>query len=138
MKLKAKAISLCLLMVFSYCVGKAQEKTGLPASSPAAEEDEIVCGLTRPLLIRISFSAWSSKKGYLKNLTSGDFEVYERNEMQEVDSFIFDESKNRYLIAFYPTRDKADFEKYDVKIKVKLSKQSRKEYGKISVRLLRD
>lgn len=134
MKSKTKAISLCLLIVFSCAVTKAQEKTG----EPICKDDEIRCAHRYLItLIQVSFSVRSSKKGYLKNLTYKDFEVYERSEIQEIDYFIFDKSKNRYVIGFYPTKDKTDSEKYDVKIKVKLSKRSREEYGKISVELLR-
>ena len=91
-------------------------------------------------MVIVSFSVWSGKKGYLKNLTAKDFEVYDREEEQEIDSVVFDELNNRYFIEFYEKDAPSSFEKqdvkiHDVKIKVKLSKQSRRDYGEITVML---
>ncbi|HEX8734528.1 MAG TPA: hypothetical protein VF721_04345 [Pyrinomonadaceae bacterium] len=137
MKLKTKAISLCLLVFFSCCVAQAQEKNDLPTS--AEDENECVLKVSSSMVI-VSFSVWSGKKGYLKNLTAKDFEVYDREEEQEIDSVVFDELNNRYFIEFYEKDAPSSFEKqdvkiHDVKIKVKLSKQSRRDYGEITVML---
>jgi hypothetical protein len=140
MKLKPKAISLCLLVFFSCCVAKAQEKNDLPASSPAAEVD-VTCALKiSTSLVTVGFSVWSGKKSYLKNLTAKDFAVYYGEEEREIHSVVFDELNNRYFIEFYEEDSALGLEKHDVKIQdvkiqVKLSKQSRKDYGEITVML---
>jgi hypothetical protein len=129
---KAKAILLCFLTLFSFSAASAQEKPNVPDS---AEENIHHLLVT---LIRFKFSVWSSKKGYLKNLTAKDFEVYERKEIQEIDSLIFDESKNQYIVIFYEKEPSADSKPHtlkELKVKVKMSKERRKDYGKIFVRL---
>ncbi|HEX8370180.1 MAG TPA: hypothetical protein VF604_16655 [Pyrinomonadaceae bacterium] len=84
-------------------------------------------------IIQFKFSVRSNKKGYLENLTDKDFEVYERKEIQEIDFLSFDESKNQYIVAFYEKEPPADSKPHKLKklkVKVKMSKEGRKDYGK--------
>ena len=75
----------------------------------------------------------SNKNGYLRNLTYKDFEVYIEKELQEIEFFTFDKTKNQYILGFYKENFRGN-KWYNVKIKLKLSIEKKKDYGKISVK----
>ncbi|MEP7036870.1 MAG: hypothetical protein ABI891_00875 [Acidobacteriota bacterium] len=132
MSLNIKKTLLFLLLLFSFSVIEAQEKSDLPISPIV--DDEWECGLTDPPLVEINVSAWSSKKGDLKDLNYKDFEVYDEKEFREIEYFKFDELKNQYTIGFHQD-EYIPIDKWrNVKVKIKLSEKMRKDYGKISVR----
>ena len=132
MKFKGKKTLLvfCFLLLFS--IIKAQENNNSSISVPM--EDDFECGLVSSPLIQINVSVWSNKGGYLKNLTYKDFEVYDEKVLQVAEFFKFDELKNQFTIGFYPTIFTLSDNKWrNVKIRVKLSTEKRKKYGKIFV-----
>lgn len=87
-----------------------------------------------PVTVFFNISVWSSKKGYLRSLTYKDFEIYDEKVSQRIIFFKFDELTNQYTIGFYPEVSPSEEKWRDVKIKVKLAAEQRKDYGKIFVR----
>ncbi len=132
MKIQISKILLCLFIIFSCFVIKAQEKTDLPI--PPLVDDEWECGLTATPLVEIYVSVLSSKKGNLKNLTYKDFEVYDEKEIREIEFFKYDELKNQYKIGFFQDENISENSWRNVKIKLKLSKEKTKDFGKISIK----
>jgi hypothetical protein len=130
MRFGFKEILLCLFILCAISVtAKAQEANPRPTPPVTADEDD--CGLTTPEMIWVGVSVWSNRMGYLKDLTYKDFEVYEENELQEIEFFIFDEAKNQFVIGFHQKDFIPDDKRRDVKVKVKLSKEN--VYGEITV-----
>jgi|SRR5215204_614413 len=104
----------------------------ITAQPPAAnEDDEFGCGLRTELVVA---KVWvtSSKKGFLKDLTDKNFEVYDEKTLRKIDFFNFDEETNQYIIAFY-NEDYLDDKWHEVKVEVKLSADKKKEYGEVTV-----
>ena len=130
MKFRIKGILLGLFMLFSFSVINAQEERSLPIPPV---EDEWECGLTDPPLVQFNVLVWSSKKGYLKDLTYKDFEVYDEKELQDIEYFTFDESTNQYVMGFSQKYYVLDNKWHNLKVKIKLSAKKKKDYGKISV-----
>ena len=122
------------LILFSISAVKAQEPIASPTPPVVTDENDMVCHLTDPPLVQLDVSVWSSKKGDLKDLTYKVFEVYDKKELQDIVFFIFDELKNQYVIGFYQKDYLQDNKWRNIKVKVKLSKEKRKNYGKISVK----
>lgn len=133
MRFRGKFLLLCLLTLFLIAGIKAQESSSLPFPPTINNDEEFNCGLRDPELIQFKVTIESSKKGYLKNLTYEDFEIYDEEALQ-IEFFKFDEVTNQYLIAFIQPDFITDKKWRDVKIKIKLSAEKRKEYGKIIVR----
>ena len=132
MNSKIKNSLIWLLLLSSFVNIKAQKKADSPILSSSDNDSE--CGLISPPLIEITVSVRSSKKGELKKLTYKDFEVYDEKMLQIIESFKFDESKRQYSIGFYPiVSPLKDNKRHDVKIKIKLSAEKKKEYGKVFV-----
>jgi Ca-activated chloride channel family protein len=82
MKLIIKNLFFFCFILFSFIGTNAQDKTDLPPPLPV--EDDVDCVLTAPELTRFNVSVWSSKKGFLNDLTYKDFEVYDEREKQEI------------------------------------------------------
>ena len=130
MKFRIKGILLVLLLLFVTSAVKAQEPITSP--TPPLLTDEDSGGGTPTDLIVLNVSVQSRKKGYLKDLTYKDFEVYDEKELQEIEFFTFDETKNQYILGFYK-EDFTDNKWHNLKVKIKLSKEKQRIYGKISV-----
>lgn len=131
MKSRIKEILLCLFILFLVLAVRSQEPLDL-ASPPPAAEDDGVCGL-RFHIVQINVSVWSNKEGYLKDLTYKDFKIYDEKELQEIDTFEFDELKNQYTVGYYPTYFVSDAIWREIKVEVKLSKTKKVRYGDILV-----
>jgi VWFA-related protein len=74
-----------ILSVFLCVSATEAQKPIVSPTPPAVEED---CGLTDAELLTLDVSVWSSKAGYLKDLTYKDFEVYIENVPQKVEFFV--------------------------------------------------
>lgn len=104
------------------------------ASTAAADDEDWECGLTSPELVTLNVVVRSDKKGYLKNLTYKDFELYDEKTSQLIEFFTFDEQTNQYTIGFTPyVSSTPDGKWHKVKIKVKLPAEKKKGLGKIFV-----
>lgn len=134
MKFRFKEILFCLLILFSISVVKSQEPTASPTPPIVVDEDNVGCVLPEIPLVQLEVSVWSSKKGDIKDLIYKDFKVYDENELREIEFFKFDEAKNQYVIGFSQKDYMPDNKWHDIKVKVKLSTEKRKNYGKISVK----
>ena len=123
---------LSFLMLF-FCFGiNAQEKTNLPIPLPANDEWE--CALTDTPLVELYISVSSNRKGDLKDLTRKNFVVDDEKEIRAIEFFKFDELKNQYIIGFFKDDNIPENKWRSVEIKLKLSKEKKKDYGKISVK----
>ena len=78
MKLPVSLILFVLVCVF---VSRAQS----PAISATPENEE--CGLPSPELATLNVSVWSKNKGYLKDLTVKNFEIFDGKSQQRIDFF---------------------------------------------------
>jgi hypothetical protein len=125
MRSRKKGFLLILFILFLTALASGQEKT---------QNDGDIIADPAPVTVFFNISVWSSRKGYLKNLTYKDFEVYDEKVSQRIEFFIFDELTNQYTIGFYPDVYPSEEKWHNVKIKVNLSSEQRKEYGKIFVR----
>ena len=123
-----KAI-LLLLLFSSLFAANAQQKSNLSVTQTVKEDNEFDCGLTEPDITQVEVSV-NNEKGVLRNLTYKDFVVYDEKEMRDIIFFVFDEKIMRYKIGFYQNSNN---KRRDVKVKLKLSVEKRKEYGKIFV-----
>lgn len=131
-KFVIKEVPKCLfiLLLFSFTNAQVEPKLSLPLPM----DDEMVCGLTQPPLILLDVSIWSSEKGYLNYFTYEDFEVYnEEEKLQDIEFFKFDELKNHYTIGFIQEDELLGFKWKDIKVKLKLSKEKKKNFGEVSI-----
>ncbi len=126
MRFQIKTYLLFSLVFLSFAAVKAQQTVPTTAN----EDDEFVCGLKSPELIQIKVSV-SGRSGDLSHLSYKDFVVYDERKRQEIVFFKFDELKNQYTIGFYKPEFILNNNWH--KVKVKLSAEKKKEYGKIFV-----
>lgn len=129
MKFSIKEIVLGLFILFSICAIKAQERNLLP--SPSAENGTDCVLFVDSKIVRINFSVWSNKGGYLKNLTQKDFEIYDENEFKKIEFFEFDKLKNQYSIEYLQSNSVKDNEWRDLKIR--LSEDKKRNFGKVII-----
>jgi len=123
---------LILWLFFIPIAISAQQPVASPTPPTPVDEEEIGCGLRTELVV-INVWVMSSKKGFLRNLTYKNFEIYDEKTRREVEFFSFDGQSNQYIIAFYPEDYALDNKWREVKVKVKLSAEEKKEFGKTSV-----
>ena len=135
MKLQTKILLLFLLMVFLIAALEAQVPCRNSPSLTISDKDDLTSHGIRTDLIVSIVSIQSNKKGCLRYLTDKNFEIYDENEKQEIVIFGFDKSTDKYYIGFYPkVFNLLDDKWHNVKIKLKLPKEKKKDYGKISVK----
>ncbi len=84
MKSQITKIGLILILFFSSSIVKAQKNEDLTVTQSAENENQ--CEL-QTNFVQIDVSAWSSKKGFLNNLTDKDFEIYDKKESQPIVCF---------------------------------------------------
>ena len=124
---------LILAGFLSVSVCEAQKPTISPTLQVANEDEGFEWGIPTDL-ININVWVWSSKKGYLTDLTADNFVIYDKKVRQKIEFCLFNEPTNQYHVSFYPNVTVPDDTWHDVKVKVKLSAEKKKEYGKIFVR----
>ena len=126
---KILLVSGLLFLVFTV---QSQKSSSRAIYSFAAEGSKIDTIIDTEL-VNLKVSVKSNKKGYLENLTSKNFEIYDAKTLQKIEILNFDESTNQYDIGYIPDIPAKDEKRREVRLKIKLSAEEKKEYGKIIV-----
>ena len=134
MKFVIREVLLCLMAFLVNSSVKAQEPIVLPTPPIQSESEDRLCSFINPPLVEIDVSVSSGRKSSLKDLTYKNFEIYDEKEFREIVFFKFDKLKNQYTIGFYQDEYIPENKWRNVKIKLNLSKEKKKDYGKIFVK----
>jgi Ca-activated chloride channel family protein len=76
-------LPILILLLFLVPIARAQQ----PAVSPTPLTENEDCGLTTPELVTLNVSVWSKNKGYLKDLTHKNFEIFDGKDKQTIEYF---------------------------------------------------
>jgi hypothetical protein len=127
-----RLFSLILFIFLFVFVIEAQKQDVSPTPSSQDEIEEPDCGLIKNLVV---IKVWvnSDKKGFSRDLIVKNFKVYDEKAEAEIAFFMFDEQTNQYIIGFYQEDFTPDNKWHEVEVKVKLSAEEKKKFGKVSV-----
>ena len=120
---------------FNFAYGQKTEETSISVT------EEEACGLVFAPLLSFEVSVGSLEKGFLKDLTVQDFEIFVDGEKMEVIFFLppgsksgADDSKH-FIFGLLPPLEKAEYAADDFEVEIKLSEEKIAEFGAVFIRI---
>ena len=105
----------------------------ISAQKAVVNANDDIVDLFETDLIAIHISVRSDKKGCLENLMPKHFEIYAKKTLLKTENSFYEVQKKQYIVSFYQDDSIPNFDWRKVIVKVKLSAEQKKAFGKVSV-----